>query len=80
MRWWIKMLAALILLVVLAWLGWSLMSGMLVTFRTPLETTSIKLKFQQTYKFALMAEASGELLMEQADVAAVESIMQSQRK
>jgi len=29
MRWWIKMLAALILLVVLAWLGWSLMSGML---------------------------------------------------
>lgn len=29
MRWWIKMLAALILLAVLAYLGWSLVNGML---------------------------------------------------
>ena len=58
----------------------SLMSGMLVTFRTPVVTTTIKLKFQQTYKFALMAEEDGELLMEQADINEVESIMQGQRK
>lgn len=58
----------------------SLMSGMLVTFRTPLQTTTIKLKFQQTYKFALMAEESGELLMEQTDISAVESVMSGHRK
>ena len=58
----------------------SLMSGMLVTFRSPVtSTTTIKLKFQQTYKFALMDDNGSELLMEEDDVASVESIMSTKR-
>ncbi|MBR1560987.1 MAG: hypothetical protein IJ646_12170, partial [Clostridia bacterium] len=57
----------------------SLMSGMLVTFRGSGATTTIKLKFQQTYKFALMAADEGELLMEQDSIPDIEAVMQAHR-
>ena len=59
----------------------SLMSGMSVTFRTdPPQTTTIQLKFKQTYKFAMMDDAGVSLLMEQDDVAAVQTTMSSHRQ
>lgn len=59
----------------------SLASGMLVTFRTePATTTNIQLKFRQTYKFAMMDEDGVSLLMEQAEISEVESVMQGQRQ
>ncbi len=59
----------------------SLMSGMAVTFRTnPPETTTIQLKFKQTYKFAMMDDAGVSLLMEQDDIGAVQSTMSSHRQ
>lgn len=59
----------------------SLMSGMEVTFRTePPETTTIQLKFKQTYKFAMMDDAGVSLLMEQDDVATIQSTMSNYRQ
>ena len=51
----------------------SLMSGLTVQYRETSEIASIHLKFQQTYKFALTDVDGSELLMEQDDVAMIES-------
>ena len=51
----------------------SLMSGLTVQYRETSEIASIHLKFQQTYKFALTDVDGSELLMEQDEVAMVES-------
>ena len=57
----------------------SLISGMLVTFRNSGETTTIELKFPQTYKFATMDDNGTPLLMEQAEIPDVESALQPHR-
>ena len=64
------------------WIGdyvGSLMSGMTVTTRTGDKILNIQLKFQQTYKFALMNGDGPELLMEQDDVSKVDAELSSHR-
>ena len=64
------------------WIGdydGSLMSGMNVTLRNRNKIINIALKFQQTYKFALMNGDGAELLMEQEDIARVEAAIKSHR-
>ena len=58
----------------------SLMSGMQVTFREPERATTIQLKFQQTYKFAMMDDEGVSLLMEQDKTDEVEEIMKPHRQ
>ena len=65
------------------WIGdytGSLMSGMDVKARSGDKIVNIALKFQQTYKFALMNGDGPEMLMEQDDVAKVEAEMSTHRK
>lgn len=57
----------------------SLISGMTVKFRQPAKTVNIKLKFQQTYKFALMEDGDTELLMEEDDYDTVNAAVQPHR-
>ena len=65
------------------WIGdysGSLMSGMNVMLRGQNKIINIALKFQQTYKFALMNGDGVELLMEQEDISKVEAAITPHRK
>ena len=56
------------------------MSGMNVVLRNQNKIINIALKFQQTYKFALMNGDGAELLMEQEDISKVEAAITPNRK